>query len=516
MHISNSSQILAVYQQLNTKFRLEKEEGKISAKDLYRLFQDTLFTVQSKEEELDAFLISENDITTATKIQHQVDALIESTKKIYEKFQNSSSGFLSFFRNGNSEEIDQIKIQLERSLSCQQLRLLQKHKEHSDNFVKGKEEKSLEATTQALLNGETQTAYGEPDLTLEIQDFSVKVHRKVIMGNCSILGKLGEDEDSKSLRIPNEKKTDATPEAALILISGFYTGRFDAPLNRLFDLLDTAEYLKIKQRKPLYSAVLKTIFDAKLSRHPDFKNSIIQKIALKFGDKLLDHCRGEFLIDPDYWANLVSGCPELFQFCSDQKYGKCLNSFGEYYFDEGKKDPLGNDEGKKDPFSKDEDKKNPFGKTDQMALDLFKRASEHGSRRSEAYLAYHYLQGWGVKKDQKKCHDHLEKAGMDAKALRIRGEICTQFGFNFDQNEAFKYFKASYEMDGNDPWTLYNLADCYYFGIGTPHNIKRAFELYEFAQFKCYALSQIYPDKMGAYLLEKEIGNLVKSFTSTL
>lgn len=489
MHISNSSQILAVYQQLNTKFRLEKEEGKISAKDLYRLFQDTLITVQSKEKELDAFLISENDITTATKIQHQVDALIESTKKIYEKFQNSNSGFLSFFRNGNSEEVDQIKIQLERSLSSQQLRLLQKHKEHSDIFVKGKEEKSVEATTQALLKGETQTAYGPPDLTLEIQDFSVKVHRKIIMRNCSILGKLGEDEDSICISMPNDLMPEATPEAALILISGFYTGRFDAPLNHLYDLLATEEYFKTKQRKTLYSAVLKIIFEAKQNHHPDFKNSIIQKIALKFGDKLLDHCREEFLKDPDYWADLVSGCPELFESSSDQNYGKCLNSFGEYYFDEGKKDA--------------------FGKTDQMALDLFKRACDHGSQRSEAYLAYHYFHGWGVKKDRTKCYDHLKKADMDPKALRIHGEMHTKL-LNLNYDQAFILFKVSYKKDKNDPWTLYHLADCFYFGQGTEQSTKKALELYDDAKYKCYALSEINKDKMGAYLLGKEIDDFLK------
>jgi len=115
----------------------------------------------------------------------------------------------------------------------------------------------------------------------------------------------------------------------------------------------------------------------------------------------------------------------------------------------------------------------------EEAVKWYRRGFEKGDSRSGYNLAYCYSNGIGVSQDELKALELYKKVYelgdfTSGKAANRIGRIYE------DQNsseEAVKWYRKGFEK--GDDWSGYNLAYCYYDGIGVPQDELKALELYK-------------------------------------
>ena len=105
-----------------------------------------------------------------------------------------------------------------------------------------------------------------------------------------------------------------------------------------------------------------------------------------------------------------------------------------------------------------------------------KKSAESGYWRSMDELANCYFNGIGVSQDKLKAID-LYKKVYELGSGRAANGIGRIYENQNNSEEAVKWYRKGFEK--GDDWSGYNLAYCYYDGIGVPQDELKALELYK-------------------------------------
>ena len=105
-----------------------------------------------------------------------------------------------------------------------------------------------------------------------------------------------------------------------------------------------------------------------------------------------------------------------------------------------------------------------------------KKSAESGYWRSMDELANCYFNGIGVSQDKLKAID-LYKKVYELGSVRAANGIGRIYENQNNSEEAVKWYRKGFEK--GDDWSGYNLAYCYYDGIGVPQDELKALELYK-------------------------------------
>lgn len=113
-------------------------------------------------------------------------------------------------------------------------------------------------------------------------------------------------------------------------------------------------------------------------------------------------------------------------------------------------------------------------KNNNTAFSFFKRSADAGNKEGAYQTALCYKNGEGVQRNTNAALEYFEKAGDDM----IDKDIAHWMWFAFEEKEKqFKYLKMS--CDKGDKSNLYILGTYYADGIGTPKNLRKAFDCFE-------------------------------------
>ncbi|MCD8307993.1 MAG: sel1 repeat family protein [Clostridia bacterium] len=128
-----------------------------------------------------------------------------------------------------------------------------------------------------------------------------------------------------------------------------------------------------------------------------------------------------------------------------------------------------------------------------MAVELYKRAADMGSRQANENLGYCYYYGRDIPRDYEKAYFCFVKGALDNHPIsmyKIGDMYRNGYFVSKDENEAFQIYRECWNIIRGDKHYIKScgadiymrLAECYAKGTGTRQNLKKALKFYQRAE----------------------------------
>lgn len=124
---------------------------------------------------------------------------------------------------------------------------------------------------------------------------------------------------------------------------------------------------------------------------------------------------------------------------------------------------------------------NGIEKSPLKAIKWYEKAAENNNADALNNLGYCYEYALGVAQSSKKAFEYYEKAAkLNNKDALYNLAICYRDGIAVEKSSehSFNYFLKAAACENPDPEAQWEVAQCYYRGIGTAQNVYKAFEYF--------------------------------------